>query len=227
MEKGETQISIDWDYNNAAYAPQMAAKGLDWQVNVPSDGQYFQMYAQAINKDAPHPAAARLWQEFLYSPEGQNLYLKGFARPVLMPAMQADGSIDKAAAEALLDRRGRAGVPDHGAGRRGQEQAGERLGRRDLRMRRSPGWLGTLPLLAFYAFVFGIPLAALLAGAFTSRGEPTLANVRQSLEGGNLTAMAGSVQVSAVVALSGGPCSARSSPTRWSPPGPPRCATRC
>ncbi|MFC5818432.1 ABC transporter substrate-binding protein [Nonomuraea harbinensis] len=101
IEKGETQISIDWDYNNAAYAPQMAAKGLDWQVNVPSDGQYFQMYAQAINKDAPHPAAARLWQEFLYSPEGQNLYLKGFARPVLMPAMQADGSIDKAAAEAL------------------------------------------------------------------------------------------------------------------------------
>src|SRR5690606_20368438 len=33
--------------------------------------------------------------------------------------------------------------------------------------------------------------------------EPTLANLRQSLEGGNLTAMIGSVQVSAVVALSG------------------------
>ena len=31
-------------------------------------------YYQAINKDAPHPAAARLWQEFLYSDEGQNLY---------------------------------------------------------------------------------------------------------------------------------------------------------
>ncbi|MFG1945470.1 ABC transporter permease [Nonomuraea sp. NPDC048826] len=70
-------------------------------------------------------------------------------------------------------------------------------------MRRSTGWLGALPLLAFYAFVFGIPLAALLAGAFTSRGEPTLANLRQSLEGGNLTAMVGSVQVSAVVALLG------------------------
>ncbi|MFG1945471.1 ABC transporter substrate-binding protein [Nonomuraea sp. NPDC048826] len=101
IEKGETQISIDWDYNNAAYAPQMTAKGIDWKVNVPSDGKYFQMYAQAINKDAPHPAAARLWQEFLYSSEGQNLYLKGFARPVLMPAMQADGSIDQAAADAL------------------------------------------------------------------------------------------------------------------------------
>ncbi|HLU73395.1 MAG TPA: extracellular solute-binding protein [Nonomuraea sp.] len=101
IEKGETPISIDWDYNNAAYAPQMAAKGIDWQVNVPTDGKYFQMYAQAINKEAPHPAAARLWMEFLFSPEGQNLYLKGFARPVLMPAMQEDGTIDKAAAEAL------------------------------------------------------------------------------------------------------------------------------
>jgi putative spermidine/putrescine transport system substrate-binding protein len=101
IEKGETQISIDWDYNNAAYAPQMAGKGLDWKVNVPTDGKYFQMYAQAVNKDAPHPAAARLWQEFLYSPEGQNLYLKGFARPVLMPAMTGDGSIDKTAAAAL------------------------------------------------------------------------------------------------------------------------------
>jgi len=28
-------------------------------------------YFQAINKDAPHPAAARLWEEFLYSDEGQ------------------------------------------------------------------------------------------------------------------------------------------------------------
>src|SRR5690606_4496424 len=100
--------------------------------------------------------------------------------------------------------RGRADLPDHRAARQGQGEAGRRLGRRDLRMRRrSTGWLGTLPLLVFYAFVFGIPLAALLVGAFTSRGEPTLANMRQSLEGGNLTAMAGSVQVSAVVALLG------------------------
>ncbi|MFI6601509.1 ABC transporter substrate-binding protein [Nonomuraea sp. NPDC050536] len=101
IEKGETQISIDWDYNNAAYAPEMTPKGIDWKVNVPTDGQYFQMYAQAINKDAPHPAAARLWQEYLYSAEGQNLYLKGFARPVLLPSMTTDGSVDKAAADAL------------------------------------------------------------------------------------------------------------------------------
>ncbi|MEU8486842.1 ABC transporter substrate-binding protein [Streptomyces sp. NPDC048641] len=98
IEKGETPISIDWDYLNSGYADQFASKGIDWKVAVPSDGVYAQFYSQAINKDAPHPAAARLWQEYLYSAEGQNLWLKGHARPVLMPAMEAAGTLDKAAA---------------------------------------------------------------------------------------------------------------------------------
>jgi putative spermidine/putrescine transport system substrate-binding protein len=101
IEKGETPITIDWDYLNAGYAEQFKSKGVDWQVAVPEDGKFAQYYSQAINKDAPHPAAARLWQEYLYSPEGQNLFLKGFARPALMPAMDADGTLDKAAAAKL------------------------------------------------------------------------------------------------------------------------------
>ncbi|MEV6199538.1 extracellular solute-binding protein [Streptomyces sp. NPDC051771] len=98
VEKGETPISIDWDYLNAGYAQEFTSKGLDWKVAVPTDGRYAQYYSQAINKDAPHPAAARLWQEYLYSAEAQNLWLKGFARPVLMPAMDKAGTLDQAAA---------------------------------------------------------------------------------------------------------------------------------
>ena len=49
---------------------------------VPEGAAVGAYYIQAINKDAPHPAAARLWEEFLYSDEGQNIWLKGFARPV-------------------------------------------------------------------------------------------------------------------------------------------------
>ncbi|MFF0558662.1 ABC transporter substrate-binding protein [Streptomyces sp. NPDC004266] len=95
VEKGETPISIDWDYLNAGYADQFKGKGVDWKVTVPADGVYAQFYSQAVSKDAPHPAAARLWMEFLYSTEGQNLWLKGYARPVLLPAMTADGSADR------------------------------------------------------------------------------------------------------------------------------------
>ncbi|MET7487814.1 extracellular solute-binding protein [Streptomyces sp. NPDC005538] len=101
VEKGETPISIDWDYLNAGYADEFKSKGVDWKVTIPSDGQYAQYYSQAINKDAPHPAAARLWQEYLYSTEGQNLWLKGYARPALMTSMESAGTLDKTAAAKL------------------------------------------------------------------------------------------------------------------------------
>ncbi|MBJ6999956.1 ABC transporter substrate-binding protein [Streptomyces griseofuscus] len=111
VEKGETPISIDWDYLNAGYADEFRSKGLDWKVVVPSDGQYAQYYSQAITKDAPHPAAARLWQEFLYSTEGQNLWLKGYARPALMTSMESAGTLDKTAAAKLPQVTGSASFP--------------------------------------------------------------------------------------------------------------------
>ncbi|MGW2384723.1 ABC transporter substrate-binding protein [Streptomyces sp. NPDC001658] len=101
VEKGETPISIDWDYLNAGYADEFKSKGVDWKVAVPGDGKFAQYYSQAVNKDAPHPAAARLWQEYLYSTEGQNLWLKGYARPALMTAMEKAGTLDKTAAAKL------------------------------------------------------------------------------------------------------------------------------
>ena len=63
-------------------------------------------YVQAINKDAPHPAAARLWQEFLYSDEGQNIWLQGLARPVRLDAMVKAGTVDKQAVANLPEVKG-------------------------------------------------------------------------------------------------------------------------
>jgi putative spermidine/putrescine transport system substrate-binding protein len=48
---------------------------------VPKDALVGGYYYQAISKDAPHPAAARLWEEFLYSDQGQIIWLKGGAHP--------------------------------------------------------------------------------------------------------------------------------------------------
>jgi len=79
VASGQTPISIDWDYNNLAYVKEFPAAR--WKVNIPSDGVYGGYYAQAINASAPHPWAARLWEEFLYSDQGQVLFLKGFAHP--------------------------------------------------------------------------------------------------------------------------------------------------
>ena len=95
IRKGETPISLDWDYLNLGYRKELTAKGVDWQVTVPSDGQYSQYYNQGVNAYAPHPAAARLWLEFLYSPEGQNIWLRGYSRPALLDRMEKDGTADE------------------------------------------------------------------------------------------------------------------------------------
>jgi putative spermidine/putrescine transport system substrate-binding protein len=79
VASGQTPISIDWDYNNLAYIKGIPAA--KWGVSIPSDGVYGGYYAQAVNATSPHPYAARLWQEFIYSDQGQILYLKGFAHP--------------------------------------------------------------------------------------------------------------------------------------------------
>jgi putative spermidine/putrescine transport system substrate-binding protein len=79
VASGQTPISIDWDYNNLAYIKEFPAA--NWGVTIPSDGVYGGYYAQAVNATAPHPWSARLWQEFIYSDQGQILYLKGFAHP--------------------------------------------------------------------------------------------------------------------------------------------------
>ncbi|MFH9558283.1 extracellular solute-binding protein [Streptomyces globisporus] len=101
IQQGETPISIDWDYLNLGYGEKLKPKGVDWQVAVPADGLYSRYYNQGVNKHAPHPAAARLWLEFVYSPEGQNIWLKGFSRPALLDAMKKDGTADKAAVAAI------------------------------------------------------------------------------------------------------------------------------
>jgi putative spermidine/putrescine transport system substrate-binding protein len=97
IESGETPIVIDWDYLNSAKTADIDAKGGQWSVTVPADGGHLAgYYAQAISSTAPHPAAARLWEEYLYSSAGQNDFLKGGARPVEQASLTSAGTIDTA-----------------------------------------------------------------------------------------------------------------------------------
>jgi len=80
VQSGQTPITVDWDYLQIGYSKQFAGK-IKWEVSLPQDGIFGNYYCQAITLWAPNPFAARLWQEFLYSDEGQVLFLKGFAHP--------------------------------------------------------------------------------------------------------------------------------------------------
>ncbi|MGW4099310.1 MULTISPECIES: ABC transporter substrate-binding protein [unclassified Mycobacterium] len=93
IASGQTPVVIDWNYLNGTESQKVPG----WQVIVPHEALVAGYYFQAINKDAPHPAAARLWQEFLFSDEGQNLYAKGGVRPVRADKMILAGTADRAA----------------------------------------------------------------------------------------------------------------------------------
>ena len=102
IASGQTPIVIDWTYNNGAQIAVLQPKGVDWKVVVPADAPpVAAFYNEAINKDAPHPAAARCWIEYVFSDAGQNTWLRGFAIPVRLAAMQAAGTVDQAAFAAL------------------------------------------------------------------------------------------------------------------------------
>ena len=100
IKAGTTPVVLNWDYLNL---PSYVGVS-NWKVFIPSGAVLGGYYAQAINKNAPHPAAARLWEEFLYSQAatgGQNLWLAGGARPVEQSAMSSNGSINSGDAAKL------------------------------------------------------------------------------------------------------------------------------
>ena len=126
IQSGETPIAIDWDYLNASFTETFAEEGVEWEVHVPSDGLFGGYYSQAISKFAPHPAAARLWEEFLYSDEGQNIWLNGGARPVRLPAMEEAGTADAEALATLPEVSGTAEFPTAEQETAAQQVVGER-----------------------------------------------------------------------------------------------------
>src|SRR5258708_34252151 len=88
IAKGETPITLRWDYN--ALSNRDANKdSVTISVVYPKSGTIAGVYIQAISAYAPRPNAARLWMEYLYSDEGQLLWLKGYAKPIRFDDLQS------------------------------------------------------------------------------------------------------------------------------------------
>ncbi|MCE5208354.1 MAG: extracellular solute-binding protein [Chloroflexi bacterium] len=80
VAKGETPITFEWSWN--AYANKDRFNGNpNIEIIYPNDVNWGGFYYQAISAYGPHPAAARLWQEYLYSDEGQLTWIKGYCAP--------------------------------------------------------------------------------------------------------------------------------------------------
>jgi putative spermidine/putrescine transport system substrate-binding protein len=99
IAQGQTPIAIAWDYNLMSWRDQLDGNP-PMDVVVPSDGVVAGVYVQAISAYAPHPNAAKLWMEYLYSDEGQLGWLAGYCHPVRFNAMAEAGKLP----QDLLDK---------------------------------------------------------------------------------------------------------------------------
>ncbi|QQR39816.1 ABC transporter substrate-binding protein [Devosia rhizoryzae] len=92
IAQGTTPIAINWDYNLLAARDNMNSNP-PIEVVVPSDGVVAGVYVQAISAHAPHPNAAKLWMEYLYSDKGQLGWLEGYCHPIRFNAMSEAGTL--------------------------------------------------------------------------------------------------------------------------------------
>ena len=92
VDSGETPVTMRWDYNALSNRDKSEGNP-NIGVIIPASGVVAGVYVQAISAYAPHPNAARLWMEFLYSDEGQIIWLKGYGHPVRYADLAARGVI--------------------------------------------------------------------------------------------------------------------------------------
>ncbi len=89
---GETPITFQWNYlalaNDDAFAGNPPL-----EIVYPESVSWGGYYLQAISAYAPHPAAARLWQEYIYSDEGQTIWMNGYCAPARLADMLERGVV--------------------------------------------------------------------------------------------------------------------------------------
>jgi putative spermidine/putrescine transport system substrate-binding protein len=81
LASGETPIILEWDYLALANRDTLAGNP-NVEVVVPQTGILGGVYLQGISAYAPHPNAAKLWMEHLYSDEGQLVWLGAYGHPI-------------------------------------------------------------------------------------------------------------------------------------------------
>lgn len=99
LAQGTATIVMNWDYNLLAMRDGFAGNP-EMDIVVPSDSVIAGVYIQAISAFAPHPNAAKLWMEYLYSDEGQLGWLAGYCHPIRFNALAAAGKVP----QDLLDK---------------------------------------------------------------------------------------------------------------------------
>ena len=100
VASGETPVIMRWNYSALADRDALAGNP-NIDVVIPKTGVIGGVYIQAISAYAPHPNAAKLWMEFIYSDEGQTYLMKGYCYPARYNDMVSRNVIPAEVAAAL------------------------------------------------------------------------------------------------------------------------------
>jgi len=100
LAQGATPIIIAWDYNALSWKKTLNDNP-PTEVVVPEKGVLAGVYVQGISAYAPHPNAAKLWMEHLYSDDGQLGWLKGYCHPIRFNAMVKAGKVPQELIDSL------------------------------------------------------------------------------------------------------------------------------
>jgi putative spermidine/putrescine transport system substrate-binding protein len=92
IDDGRTPVTVRWTYESLPHRDAPAGRA-QIEIAVPAVGRLALANAQAISAKAEHPNAARLWLEFLYSDQGQNLLLDGYCHPIRFDDLAARDAI--------------------------------------------------------------------------------------------------------------------------------------
>lgn len=82
FERGETPISLAYDYVNLQTAKEMNAKGIHTQVVIPAEGGVWAPSVLLCNKNTNAPDLAKLTEDYALSDEGQKIFAAIGAHPI-------------------------------------------------------------------------------------------------------------------------------------------------
>lgn len=87
VQKGECPISLVYDFDGFA---KRDATGLPLEVVIPKDGTVGMLFAEYVSAVAPHPNAARVANDYLFSDEAQRLIAEAYAHPARKVELPAE-----------------------------------------------------------------------------------------------------------------------------------------
>lgn len=110
MKVDYADVYVMWDFNALSLRHRLS-NAADFEVLIPEDGSVVSGYAPLINKYAPHPSAAQLAREYIFSDEGQLNLARGNARPIRIEQLKLPDAVRRRLVDNAQYRNARALQP--------------------------------------------------------------------------------------------------------------------